>query len=159
MLTITFHSFREKVANWLAEGVSPRRLALTLAIGFAIGCIPVAGVPTALCILLAVTLRLNLPVLQAANYLVMPLQWLLMAPFIRMGQWLFHGVSTSTQALKISSLLHLSPQEIVAQLSGLAGHAMAAWLLIALPAVLLMTEAFTRLLRRVPAMSVAEAGD
>jgi uncharacterized protein (DUF2062 family) len=159
MLNRTFQQYRHKVAHWLAEGISPRRLALTLAIGFAIGCIPVAGVPTAVCILLAVTLRLNLPVLQAANYLVMPLQWLLMAPFVRMGQWLFHGVSTSTQALKLSSLLHLSPQELLAQLSGLAGHAMAAWLLIALPAVVLMTEALTRLLRRVPAMAIAEAGD
>jgi hypothetical protein len=36
---------------------------------------------------------------------------------------------------------------------------MAAWLLIALPAVVLMTEALTRLLRRVPAMAIAEAGD
>jgi uncharacterized protein (DUF2062 family) len=155
----TFQYFSCKVKNWLAEGISPRRLALTLAIGFVIGCIPVAGVPTAACILLAIVLRLNLPVLQAANYLVMPLQWLLMAPFLRMGQWLFRGASGSVQELKFSSLAHLSLHEILAQLTGLAGHALAAWLLIALPAVLLMTEALTRLLRRIPAIALAEAGD
>ena len=159
MLIRTFQSFRHKVAAWLAQGISPRRLALTLALGFAIGCIPVEGIPTATCILLAFMLRLNLPVLQAANYTVMPLQWLLMAPFMRMGQWLFHGVSGSRPALKLSSLLHHSPQELFAQLSGLAGHALLAWLLIAIPAVVLMTEALTLLLRRVPVMAVADAGD
>lgn len=159
MQTRTFQFFRRKVKKWLAEGISSRRLALTLAIGFAIGCIPMAGLPTAVCILLAIILRLNLGVLQAANYLVMPLQWMLMAPFLRMGQWLFHGASSSAPELKISTLTQHSPQEIMALLSGLAGHALAAWLLIAIPAVLLMTEALTRLLRRFPAMAANETCD
>jgi uncharacterized protein (DUF2062 family) len=159
MLIRTFQSFRHKVAVWLEQGISPRRLALTLALGFAIGCIPVEGIPTATCILLALTLRLNLPVLQTANYVVMPLQWLLMAPFMHMGQWLFHGVSGARQSLRLGALLHHSPQELLTQLSGLAGHALLAWLLIAIPAVVLMTEALTLLLRRVPVMAVAEAGD
>ncbi len=32
---------------WLGQGISPLRLAVTLALGFAIGCIPVIGIPTA----------------------------------------------------------------------------------------------------------------
>ena len=56
-----------KPATLLRMGMSPRRLALTLALGFAIGCLPVIGIPTALCAILAVTLRLNFPAIQAAS--------------------------------------------------------------------------------------------
>ena len=85
---------KQKAASWLVQGITPRRLALTLALGFAIGCIPVVGIPTALCALLALALRLNLPAIQAANYLVMPLQLVLIVPFVRLGGWLLssgHG--------------------------------------------------------------------
>ena len=41
---------------WLSQGISPRRLALTLALGFAVGCIPVVGIPTVLCAGLALAL-------------------------------------------------------------------------------------------------------
>ena len=73
---------------WLSQGISPGRLALTLALGFAIGCIPVVGVPTILCATLALALRLNLPAIQAANYAAMPFQLALIVPFVRMGRWL-----------------------------------------------------------------------
>ena len=71
---------------WLRQGISPQRLALTLALGFAIGCIPVVGVPTAVCPALALALRLNLPAIQAANCVAMPLQLLLIVPFVRLGR-------------------------------------------------------------------------
>jgi hypothetical protein len=44
-------------------------------------------------------------------------------------------------------------------MGGLAGEALLAWLLIAVPAVALMTATLTVLLRRVPALAAAEAGD
>ena len=46
----SFRAMREKAETWLRQGISPRRLALTLALGFAIGCIPVIGIPTAVCL-------------------------------------------------------------------------------------------------------------
>jgi hypothetical protein len=41
----------------------------------------------------------------------------------------------------------------------MAGHALLGWLVIAVPAVALMTATLTPLLRRVPALAAAEAGD
>jgi uncharacterized protein (DUF2062 family) len=146
-----------KAAIWLCQGISPRRLALTLALGFAIGCIPVVGIPTVLCAVLALALKLNLPAIEAANYLVMPLQLVLIVPFVRLGSWLF--TSGSNQVPKPSALLHGSPLNLLAQLGGLTGHAMMAWLVVAVPAVALMTATLTVLLRRVPALTAAEAGD
>ena len=60
-------SAKRNAIFWLNQGVSPRRLALTLALGFAIGCIPLVGLPTLLCITLALSLRLNFPAIQTAN--------------------------------------------------------------------------------------------
>lgn len=137
----------------MRQGISPRRLALTLALGFAIGCIPVIGIPTALCLLVALGLRLNIPAIQAANYAAMPLQVALIFPFVRMGGWMFASGAQPT--------LHAgaSPMKLIWASGSLAGEALAAWLVIAVPMVVLMTLTLTVLLRRMPVLAQAEAGD
>lgn len=148
---------KQNVATWLRQGISPRRLALTLALGFAIGCIPVVGVTTALCVVAAFALRLNFPVIQAANWLAAPLQLLLIVPFVRLGGRLF--AFGSVRAVEIGSLLHASPLALISQVGGMAGQALLAWLMISIPAVALLTVMLTTLLRRVPAIAQAGAGD
>ena len=150
-------AMKRNTAVWLRQGISPRRLALTLALGFAIGCVPVVGIPTLLCAALAFTLRLNLPAIQAANYAVMPLQLLLIVPFVRLGGWLVS--SSPNHAAQASLLLHTTPLKLVTQMGSLAGQALLAWVLIAVPAVLLLTFALTLVLRRIPAVSAAEVAD
>lgn len=148
---------KRNAIHWLAQGMSPRRLALTLALGFAIGCIPVIGIPTVLCASVALALRLNLPAIQAANYVAMPLQFALIVPFMRLGKWLLSSESNHT--LIPRALLHLPSLEIAAHMGNLAGQALLAWLLVAIPAVALMTATFTLMLRRIPAVTAAEASD
>jgi len=150
-------SLRQNVAGWLQLGVSPQKLALTLALGFAIGCIPVLGVTTTLCIILALGLRLNFPAIQAANWAAAPLQLVLILPFVRLGGRMFSF--GSGRAIQIGSLLHTSPLALISQVCGMAGQALLAWLLIAIPMVALMTAMLTMLLRRVPALAQAESGD
>jgi hypothetical protein len=112
------------------------------------------GIPTLVCAALALTLRLNLPAIQAANYAVMPLQLLLIVPFVRLGGWLI--ASSRNQTLQAGALLHASP---LTQMGWLAGQALLAWAVIAIPAVLLLTFTLPLLLRRIPAVAAAEAGD
>jgi uncharacterized protein (DUF2062 family) len=148
---------KREVVCWLRQGVSPRRLALTLALGFAVGCIPVVGVPTVLCAALAFGLRLNLPAIQAANYAAMPFQLALIVPFVRLGGRLFSaGVQPG---LRAAALPHLGSLNVLNDLGALAGHALVAWLLVAGPAVALMTAVLTAMLRRIPALAAAESGD
>ena len=156
MVGKSLDTIKRKAAVWLRQGISPRRLALTLALGFAIGCFPVVGITTALCALLALALKLNLPAIEAANYLVMPLQFVLIVPFVRMGGWLI--ASGPRQARTFGSLAHVAFYNLPLQLASLAGQAILAWLVIAIPAVLLLTVTLTMLLRRVPALAAAEAG-
>jgi len=148
---------KQKATQALRQGISPSRLALTLALGFAIGCFPVVGIPTVLCAGLALALRLNLPAIQAANYAAFPMQLLLIVPFMRLGGWLYH--SSSGQTAMAGTLLHGSSLNLMSQLSGLAGHALLGWLVIAVPAVALMTATLTPLLRHIPALAAAEAGN
>lgn len=143
---------------WLSQGISPRRLALTLALGFAVGCIPLVGLPTVLCAALALALRLNLPAIQAANYVAMPLQLVLIVPFVRLGRWLVPphtGPVFEPRTLLHLPVFHLATH-FATLMGGLAGQAMLAWLLVAAPAVALMTLALTRMLRRIPALEAAE---
>jgi len=146
---------RQKAQAWMLTGISPQRLALTLALGFAIGCIPVVGIPTALCIIVALPLRLNLPAIQAANYAAMPLQVALIFPFLRLGSWMFASGAQSSPSARM--MLHGSPMKLLWASGSLAGEALAAWLVIAVPMVATMTLVLTLLLRRVPALAVESA--
>ena len=156
MARISLNSVKRNAAGWLQEGISPRRLALTLALGFAIGCIPVIGIPTLLCAVLALAFRMNLPAIQAANYAAMPLQLFLIVPFVRMGGWLF---AEPRQTVATESLLHQAPIAFFSQMGWLTGQALFAWMLVAGPAVALLTPMLTGMLRRIPALAEAENGD
>ncbi|HLY40872.1 MAG TPA: DUF2062 domain-containing protein [Terracidiphilus sp.] len=145
MISRWIKSAEARTTAWLQQGISPRRLALTLALGFAIGCLPLVGIPTALCVMIALTLRLNMPAIQAANYAAMPLQILLMIPFVRLGGWMLapgHAVSTQ-------QFLRGSTTQILWASGSLAWQALAAWLVLAVPAVLVMTFGLTPVLERV----------
>jgi uncharacterized protein (DUF2062 family) len=148
-----FTSIGAKVAEWLRQGISPRKLALTLALGFAIGCIPVIGIPTVLCAALTLALRLNLPAIQMANYVAMPFQLLLIVPFVRLGEYLFAGSRHYPAAM---GPLHLAPFAAIAHFGALALHALVAWLLVAGPGVALMTAALTVVLQQVPFVAKRE---
>jgi len=153
----SLRAMRTRVEGWLSQGTSPERLALTLALGFAIGCLPMIGIPTALCLAIAVGLRLNIPAIQAANYAAMPLQIALMFPFVRLGGWMF--ASGSHVSLHQGMDTHTSPLKLISASGSLAGQALGAWFVTAIPMVLLMTFVLTALLRRVPVLANAEAGD
>ena len=140
--------------EWLAQGITPRRLALTLALGFAIGCfpLPLLGVPTLLCTVLAFALKLKLPIIQIANYAAFPFQIALVAPFARLGSQLLHSSPWPGMA-------HPATQ-MTAQVAGLAGGAFLAWLCVAIPAIVLMTAVLTPMLQRIPQHArVVAAGD
>jgi uncharacterized protein (DUF2062 family) len=82
--------FRRRVVDpllaLLRQGVTPGKLALSVALGAVVSVIPVLGVSTVICALLALRLRLNMPAIQLVNYLLTPVQLLLIIPFLRLGE-------------------------------------------------------------------------
>lgn len=126
----------DRLRHWLKEGSSPEKLALSIALGVAIGTFPLFGVPTLLCGVAAAALRLNFPVLQLVNSLMYPLQIALLWPFARLGGQLFGGGSFTDGWANMTSLMTL------------ALHTTAAWFCFAIPAALIIYHAAHRLLIR-----------
>ncbi|MGA2777692.1 MAG: DUF2062 domain-containing protein [Steroidobacteraceae bacterium] len=115
----------------LTHGVSPQRLALCVSIGVVVGNIPILGVSTAICALIALTCRLNLPAIQLVQALMAPTQLLLIIPFVRFGEWIFHA---PRQPLSIEAALAVVAKgvgEAVVVLWDSIVHAGVAWLLVA----------------------------
>jgi len=81
--------FTKWAKSLLQGGMEPKKIAFCIALGTALGIFPVLGASSLLCMLAAFALRLNLPAIQAVNYLVYPLQIILLAPFYGFGGWLF----------------------------------------------------------------------
>lgn len=89
----------------LRQGMSAKKLSLTISLGAVLGIIPVFGFITAVCAAIAAWWRLNIPLAIAVLYAVMPLQILLFVPFIRLGELIFG----------IEKLL-LAPDKVIEQL-------------------------------------------
>jgi len=115
----------------LRQGVTPRELALCLALGTTIGLIPVLGVSTALCALAALLLKLNMPAIQLVNYLLTPLQLILIIPLLRFGERL---VGAPPYPVTLESGLALLSHGVIDAVRILAmaiAHATLGWLVIA----------------------------
>jgi hypothetical protein len=122
----------------LSQGVTPRRLAASVALGAAIGVIPVLGVSTALCAAAALALRLNMPAMQLVNYLLTPLQLLLIIPQLRFGEWLAGAEPFAVTLESGLALLADGGLPAVRVLGTAIAHAALGWLVLAPPLALLL---------------------
>jgi uncharacterized protein (DUF2062 family) len=113
----------------LKQGVTPEKIALTVALGISLGVTPVIGSTTMLCTLAAVALRLNLPAIMLVNGAVYPLQLILLVPFLRAGAWMFRaGVPTLTIG-EIFNLIRANVWHATTILWIATLHALVIWLI------------------------------
>lgn len=127
-----------RVAELLREGVTPERLALSIALGVALGVFPVLGTTTALCALAAFLLRLNLPAIQLVNYVVYPAQIGLLIPFCRLGEWVFRAPRLPLSVGQVVAMFRASYWHAIRVLWASMWHAAVAWSVIAPFAVAVM---------------------
>lgn len=119
------------VVELLKQGVTPEKLALSLALGVALGIFPAIGSTTALCAMAAFALHLNLPAIQIVNYFMYPAQIALLIPFFRFGEKLFRTPRQDISVPQIYALLHASVWNAIRLLWTTTWHAMVVWCLIA----------------------------
>ena len=115
----------------LRQGISPKKLALTIALGFTLGVTPVIGSTTLLCTLAAVKFRLNLPAIQLVNSVVWPLQLVLLIPFLRAGAWMFGDSSFAITLAQVTALIRSGVWHAITTLWTATMHALVVWLLVA----------------------------
>jgi uncharacterized protein (DUF2062 family) len=118
------------IVELLRQGVTPEKMALSLALGVALGVFPVLGTTTALCALVAFIWRLNLPAIQIVNYFVYPLQLALLIPFFRAGEKLFGAPRLPLSGAQIYAMVHASAWGTTRFLWTTIWHAAVVWCLI-----------------------------
>jgi uncharacterized protein (DUF2062 family) len=118
------------IISLLKQGLSPQILALSMASGIIIGTFPLVGTTTAICTMAAILFRMNLLVTQLGNWLVYPIQLLLIVPFIILGEHLF-GTPSTIDPSHIFSLLHTDLFTTLRLFSKMILHAAVAWMICA----------------------------
>jgi hypothetical protein len=128
------HKLLAPLLTVLRQGLSPRELALAFSLGITLSCFPVFGATTTLCLLASLLFRLNLPAIQAANYAATPLQLLLLLPFLRMGEWLFHTDHLTLSITQLRTLFARGTLQALHNLWMWEWHAIVVWAIVVIPA-------------------------
>jgi uncharacterized protein (DUF2062 family) len=147
MNNLSSKAISSQMVGILSQGMTPTKLAITIAVGFCIGCFPLLGVTTALCILVAFIFRMNQAAIQVGNYLAFPLQLLLTIPFLRLGEIIFHSAPLPLAPNRVLSMARTDPDQTARAFVAGQGHAIIAWALIAPIAALLITVLLIPLFR------------
>jgi uncharacterized protein (DUF2062 family) len=139
----------------LRGGMTPRRLAWSLALGMVIGINPSVGITTLLLVMLAWAFGLNQIASQIGSHAVAPLHLLLFIPFMELGVHLFH---TGRLPLNRHQIEHLShhPWRLIRDIWQWEWHALIVWGLVAAVAMPLLAvyirRALVLLMRRHPTL-------
>src|SRR6201996_2282745 len=114
----------------LRGGVTPRRLAWSLALGVVIGINPSVGITTILVVVFGWIFGLNQVASQVGAHAVTPLHLLLFIPFIQLGVHLFHTRRLPLDRKQIEHLSH-HPLRLVHEIWQWEWHALIVWGIVA----------------------------
>jgi uncharacterized protein (DUF2062 family) len=145
---VTNYRWLKPFIQLLRQGVSPEKIALTIALGIILGVTPVLGSTMLLCTLAAVVLRLNLAAIQLVNGVVYPLQFILLIPFYRLGAWMFGADASTISPSGVTALIRESVGNAIRTLWVVTMHALLAWLVLGMVALAILYAVLVPLVRR-----------
>ncbi len=112
-------------------GITPEKVALTVALGFAVGIFPLLGTTTLLCALAAYLFRLNQPIIQLVNYFAYPLQLALLLVFYRAGETLFGRPHMELSISLLMGRFRISPMQFLKDFGMIGVQGVVVWVLLA----------------------------
>ena len=136
------------ILQLLTQGITPEKIALSLAFGIMLGVFPVLGTTSLLCLIAALVFRLNLAAVQLVNLLVNPLWFALLIPFVRVGERLFGVPPLAMTGSQMLALAHAGFLHSVAVLCLTALRAAAAWLLVGPAGIIVLYVILVPMIRR-----------
>ena len=145
---VSNHRWLKPFIQLLRQGVSPEKIALTIALGIILGVTPVLGSTMLLCTLAAIVLRLNLPAVQLVNGVVYPLQFILLVPFYRLGAWLFRADASAISLGGVTALIREGVGHAIRTLWVVTMHALLAWLVLGMVALAILYAVLVPLVRQ-----------
>lgn len=119
------------ILELLRQGVTPEKLALSLALGLVLSVFPAVGWTTTLCALAALIFRLNLPAIQMINYFMYPAQIALLLPFFRLGEKVFRAPHLPISISHIYEMARANLWGAIMFLWSTTWHAMVVWAVLA----------------------------
>lgn len=128
-------------------GMTPGKVAVCVALGLTISVFPVVGAPTIICTALALVFRLNLPLLQAVNWSTGPLQYILIVPFLRLGERVVGAEPLPLSGSEIVTLLREDATGFLSTFSASVAHAATGWLLVGPAVMVILYLVFSRVFR------------
>ena len=128
----------QPVLNLLRQGMTPHKLAVTVALGTVVGVLPAFGVTTVMGTALAARFRLNIAATVLVSYLMQPLQLLLIIPFIKAGIFLFRLEELKFSLEELIAMFKADWLDALNKLWIANLAAVSAWAILAIPAGLIL---------------------
>jgi uncharacterized protein (DUF2062 family) len=122
--------FVDPVVKQLTQGVTPQKIALSLAIGSALALFPILGTTTTLCVIAGIAMKLNQPIIQGVNALCTFIYFPLMLAFVRIGDAIAGGPASNLNIPVMISMATHQPKEFLAKFGVTALHAMLGWVVV-----------------------------
>ena len=119
--------------SFLNQGMSAKKLALTLTLGIIIGVMPLMGTSTYVLAALALIFKLNMPAIQLVNYAVYFFQIALYVPFLKLGQSVFHGPALPFDLSNLLSLFQTKFWDTFNAIWEINLLGLALWAIVAIP--------------------------
>lgn len=133
----------------LTQGVTPDKLAATLAVGTACSLFPFLGFTSLLNLAVGVRLRMNQPILQTLNQVLGPVHLVMIVVYVRGGEWLWRaGTDRFTVAEVLRVFREASLGEFLQRFGWAGVHAFTAWALTAPLLVAVVYYALRPVMRR-----------
>jgi hypothetical protein len=138
----------EPLLALLTRGLSPQDLSLAVVVSLGLGINPIIGSTSVFCLVAGRLFRLNHLVMQTVNHLAYPLQFLLLVPFVRLGETV-----VGAEALPLSPSLLIEEFQrsfwgFVAKFGMAYVHGLLGWVLVVPVTCFGLYFLLTRLFRR-----------
>lgn len=121
----------DPVVAQLTQGITPEKIALTVAVGSATAMFPLLGTTTLLCLLAGIFLKLNQPIIQVVNYICFPLHIWFIVSSLHWGERLFGATHSRLEFRAMRELLITHPLQFIHDFGVTALHACFVWAIIA----------------------------
>jgi hypothetical protein len=113
----------------LNQGVTPDKIAFTLAVGTACSLLPFLGFTSLLNLGVGLWLRLNQPILQTLNQLLGPVQLALILVYVRAGEFIWRSPHLPLSLTQLTAGFRANPWGFFRRFGWTGVHAATAWLL------------------------------
>ena len=119
----------EPLRGQITQGVTPDKLALTLAVGTACSVLPFLGFTTLLNLGIGLWLRLNQPILQTVNYLLGAVQLALILVYVRAGEIIWRAPHVPLSLSQLTAAFRADPWGFFGRFAWTGVYAATAWLI------------------------------